>query len=695
MPAYVVAQPLPQLIPYTNGKLWGFADTNGHVVITPQWANVDLFKGDKAIVTVKFNETNPSQDVYALINTDGSYIIPPSRNWNGTFAGWEGQLNAYDANNNWGMIDTFNNVLIPFEWQPAWSSIGRAAEYKVVARNGMAGVINRQNELIIPCRYREIFSCCGLEKLNAFMVVDTGEPRQPNIYGVLDTHNNMLLPMKYHDIYYREWKGMQGFQATQAHRDTYIRLFIDLQTGKEMDYDGPSWDSPPQDRWGKYILSRTSPDQWQLLDSNHKVVLSQLQYPGYQLYHNSKDTIILSKSTVLHKNAEEVTYAYLDANTFTSLSPAKKIVYYIEETRGFYPPEGVCGNGVNAWRNAMYRERSLPQVNYEGRLTKRFYKDSILWRVTGRANVGRDGQIITNIFDGNNIGIDWRPTSTSTNRDNYILINGNATNGHDYCAIVDENCNYIVQPINNEQIYSYNIHDGLVSTTNGTVYGKNGKKISQLKHKELRGAYVWYNKVYTFIASAKTDQLNNRLSYTTEVWKIADDTGALIPAVSPYTYSGSMIQNEKPFAIALSDSNNRIGLFLPNGESLCPEVNFKYQQLNLSSDSFILARDSVNQPGSIIDLHNKKPLGNLLLASLSPVLKKLDTCYYQKVSEHQYAVVNGLYLAARESPDEPNKTERFYIDRSLRVYRQGLMKESKHRTSNDSRHRKNRKNNEQ
>ena len=64
------AQSLPSLIPYLDGHEWGYADTNGHVVIKPQWRYAGFFKNGRADVY--------KEDSHCLIDMHGAYIIPPT-----------------------------------------------------------------------------------------------------------------------------------------------------------------------------------------------------------------------------------------------------------------------------------------------------------------------------------------------------------------------------------------------------------------------------------------------------------------------------------------------------------------------------------------------------------------------------------------------------------------------------------------
>lgn len=58
-----------ELIPYRKGKLWGFADTNGKLIVKPKYSKVFYPRCD--IITVMLG------DQYGVINREGKTIIPP------------------------------------------------------------------------------------------------------------------------------------------------------------------------------------------------------------------------------------------------------------------------------------------------------------------------------------------------------------------------------------------------------------------------------------------------------------------------------------------------------------------------------------------------------------------------------------------------------------------------------------------
>ena len=67
----VKSQPLPALIPYTDGKLWGYCDSTGIVKIPPQWDEANFFIDDKAIVKVNRLESRNNWELGLTILLKG------------------------------------------------------------------------------------------------------------------------------------------------------------------------------------------------------------------------------------------------------------------------------------------------------------------------------------------------------------------------------------------------------------------------------------------------------------------------------------------------------------------------------------------------------------------------------------------------------------------------------------------------
>src|ERR1044072_8009777 len=102
------SQALPQLIPYRDGDKWGYADSNGKVVIEPQWQKVFFFSGGKAIVEADSGYS-------CLIDTRGNIIIPRSLHWLPFHTRYA--FNAHDSLGNYGYINQKGITEIPLIYQ--------------------------------------------------------------------------------------------------------------------------------------------------------------------------------------------------------------------------------------------------------------------------------------------------------------------------------------------------------------------------------------------------------------------------------------------------------------------------------------------------------------------------------------------------------------------------------------------------
>lgn len=689
------AQPLPALIPYNSGDKWGYADTNGNIIIAPQWDNANFFIGDKAMVGIQDRSGKSNNIIYCLINRKGEYIIPPSRHWTGEYTGWRGQLNANTDIFHWGMIDTNNRELIPFDWQPTYYAITPDSLYKVVMQNNLAGIIDRNNKIIIPCRYNGIISCCGLEKLDAFMVTDTGTPRKPNMYGVLDIHNKVLLPMKYHDIAYGESeKGKGYFNVTWATNNDspgynykYQGKCIDLASGKEI--------TPRQINGKQYIKQGDyylygEGRGYALLDSNKKQLL-----PCCNVQSVSKDTVYLELTKNQGEDSIVVTKTYLRTSNLQPYAPATTRVYYAPKRITFGASPGTCGNGVRALHEYQAWYNGLPFVNIDGRPGKEFYKDSFFFRVQGYVTAGplprsTHGYISQNYEIGLlKDNINWGNGITGGPILVYGEIPGNYSAGN-YSAAVDKNGEYQVKPLKSWYILSYDTATGLASarmsySNRHTIFNANGDSLIHSVDKQLTGAIKWHGKLYTYIVTYEhANNINsngnldlNNMSVTRLV-KLADEQGNIIPALSKYHVKGRLFHVNDKEGIVVTDSSDRMGLVTPDGKDVLPGINFKYKFLTIAPNGWILARDTFNHAGVLVDADNREIVPGMKLLYLQ------EASYIPKFSNRlapgeTLQRLPGMYIATTV-PDEKGRSTTYYIDKYRRAYMDGWMKPAAKKT---------------
>jgi len=680
------SQPLPELIPYTDGKLWGYADTNGRLIIPPQWAGVELFKGNTAVVISGDSTPNASSNTYALINKKGTYIIPPSRNWRGTYSGWRGPLNARDAQGNWGMIDTLNRTEIPFTWQAATIKLDPDSLYKVVTKDGLMGVINRYNELIIPCRYNAVSSMPRINGVEIFLVADAQNPR---LQGVIDANGKVRIPLGYNSIAYGVWPEGEGFltrkEVRHEHTDkvTYEQSFISADGREEQKRKDANADHKKRYiRQGSYYLYGNNNRGYALLNARKKVLI-----PCCQVIAANKDTVFLYKAEY-SGNRETVTRTYLNACSLKQLTAPEVLVYYREEVQS-WPPQGTCVNGVRAWYAAKQGRDHLPEVNYKGRWGHRFFRDGLLWSVQEFCGNGPNYRSVHGWYNGYYAdlvpaGIARRYLSSLAGEGDYVTVYsepmydslGTLSGRQSHYAVVDHNARYVVPPLpDGYYIEGFNPHDGLVTARarggNGALFNTKGILLSEIKGKEPRGAYSWENKIYTYVITSTVFQRDE--DRIVEKIKLADDKGILIPSLSAYQVKSAMIRNGKTAALVLTDSLERMGIFSPGGENLYPAVNFKYRFLNVSADGMIFARDSLNRSGKLVDAHNRDLLSGMKPVHVSTATNRSVNISFRQDPAGQYKTIDGLYIATIPTNENPDKRASFYIDRNGRIYKAGLM----------------------
>ncbi len=145
----IIISPIYDYINY-NPPFWeimmgqniGFADSTGHVLVSPKYTATGFFENGMMTVSV--------DSVWGVINKGGKGIIAPQYQ---EIKGYYGELFAVRSGELWGYIDKDNKIIIPFLFSEAESF---EKEYAVVQKAGYYGVINKQGKTCIEFKYRKI-----------------------------------------------------------------------------------------------------------------------------------------------------------------------------------------------------------------------------------------------------------------------------------------------------------------------------------------------------------------------------------------------------------------------------------------------------------------------------------------------------------------------------------------------------------
>lgn len=255
----VLAKPhLDSIFPFHNGlarNYWsyryGYMDSKGKTVIFNRYEEATDFRDGKALVMdeniyyiigakgdtltkLPYSKVHPFKNGYAKVelNKKVGYIresdfeenIPTTYEWLG------GMINGYAIakNSARGMIDSLNNVIIPFKYKYLIQNEDNYVAGTLVNANKW-GVLNKQGEIIIPYKYEMIrlfskdlfrfqkgkkWGIANLQDdwvlnpeydyIHDFYQEDLAMINKGKKYGLIDKAGNIVVPIKYDRVYYQD-----------------------------------------------------------------------------------------------------------------------------------------------------------------------------------------------------------------------------------------------------------------------------------------------------------------------------------------------------------------------------------------------------------------------------------------------------------------------------------------------------------
>ncbi|MBL7711027.1 MAG: WG repeat-containing protein [Chitinophagaceae bacterium] len=352
-------QTLPALVPYRQGKLWGYSDAAGNIRIRPQWRNVDFFHKGRAIVY--------TENTTCIIDTGGAYIIPPYRHWTGKFypSLVGAYFNARGKNGQYGIIDSNNRELLPclydrtdfgntflmsggyFSWDK------RQGTYTAtVVKNGKYGIIDTLSRVLIPFAYD------GIEHSNYSGSTPYYRVKKGERYGLLDARGRILIPPLYSNLWTdpnNENQFMVFRERSTAIADTTGRIVLEIP-GYTLGFPGHGV-VPVQDSMNRYGL----------MDYSGKVLIP-CSYLGVWLQH---DTLVVSRWNTDTAGRQVQEFRYHDVSTLDQRSG------WISYAQHVHLPPRESEPAV---------PRHLPNfipMQLQGRTQKQYAKDSMIWSATG------------------------------------------------------------------------------------------------------------------------------------------------------------------------------------------------------------------------------------------------------------------------------------------------------------------------
>lgn len=219
-----------KLVPYFANGLWGFADINHKIIVSPKYDRIDDFsdgrawvmKDDKCgfidefgneIIPLKFSSADNFRashsvvgidDKYGVIDLNGKFVVPLADNYISYF---DGEVGKFSVDYIYGLIGKTGKVIVPAEYPKLdefgnyhyiFSKYENPEDYKL----GKMGIMNSRGEIIIPATYDIIYPITN----------SIAKIKQGNSWGLIDTSGIVIIPAQYQEIRNPKSSAVVGFK---------------------------------------------------------------------------------------------------------------------------------------------------------------------------------------------------------------------------------------------------------------------------------------------------------------------------------------------------------------------------------------------------------------------------------------------------------------------------------------------------
>ncbi len=650
---------MPALIPYvdSNGK-WGYCNAAGKVLIKPQWEDAFFFEDNQAIVVVSGLGNAP---IYATIDTNGNYIVPPSLHWSGNWNGWTNSMfNAHDDQGHWGLIDDKGKTIIPCEYDAVTTPPSPYLSDKniwhrptlSVNKKGKAGIIDTQGHTLIPFEYDYV-------SMDDYAYLDTALIRvqKDGKDNIIDSTGKPFLPYVYDNIF-----PDRNFRKGLLVRRNLKLGYVTYPGFKEV--IPPEYNSiNPLDSFTVVVKG----EKFGLLDHDFRQCLpceySSIKVEGNKIrveknvinkaYKKQQAFIPVNTQQTASNSASPLTtyYRYFDTHDLEHGTEWKKVE--AEQWAGNFNQMCCCIQRPQE----IYNNTEPPSVMYKGLLTRVFEKDSIVWSTAN-----------------------CTPLPGT-----HILVSGYKKNKPDqyFCAVVNGYAEYILPPFSTStyQMVGYNDLDSLITVSKDgqfAVLDRQYNVVLPFQKYRLAYAFRWQGKVYAVI-----DQRTNEISdaepepfhIPTEEYRlrIIKADGHLITLPKRYkaqnmcsTDGCGDVDFNSP-CIWARDSAGNLGILSVTGEVLYPKISFKYKILSGVGDGYFLGPDNSNPAsyqGQVYTSENKLLFPKIKVTLLQPAVPHGINNYGFSWARNK--AIPHLYKATYQTQDNAHGT--FYMNSSGKAY---------------------------
>ncbi len=557
--ACCAAQARHALVPYVDGAKWGYADSNGKVVIAPKWEAAGFFENGRATVY--------SNGDRCIIDTRGKYIIPPWRHWNGElYPAFKGaHYNARGKDGKYGIIDGNGKEVIPCiyektdgnkhpaQWTGFFNWDDRFHTYAAKAmKNGKIGIIDTLNRTLIAFMYDGFAYNFEPDMPPWYYMV-----RVKNKYGLINTQNKMVIPPIYENIRFDQVHRRILYVQTDKKSmiaDTLGNILVD-DTAYTIDL--------PIDTLIPIRIKEKNKNDCYGLKGIHNQILIPCLYNNIGFY---GDSVLVIGDSVAPYNKSSGFVRFYSRHTWLPISgwlPMDKV----------YPPQPPVKESKDSSRYAMH---------ISDKLYKTYQKDSFTWVFT----------------------IAYWPAL-------YYEVSGKITGMEDYnyMAIIDTNGNYVLPPVRcGRKVKPVNTADGLYKIeaeggdTNNYLVSSKMDTLMKTQH-SIASAFRYQSKLYVILTTdtiISENAFGDRKKAT--ICRLTDSDGRPVKELEQYDVLWKCGRNGSDFNSPAQDGafvppyfmvrnrlDNTLAIMDMDGNISYPDISFRYTRLSPLGYGFFLA----------------------------------------------------------------------------------------------------------
>jgi WG containing repeat len=213
------------MIPYRDGKDWGFCDTLGNISIKPQFDSVGFYTDiyDKrdgsnrppVVATVVKNQKK------GLVDIAGTPIIPIQFDAINLYLYHQKSIILVTKSNKMGAYIKSKNI-IPVDFD----QVQIEGEFFLVKKNGLFGLYDLTGKNIVPIQFDEV-------SLAYFYSYQVFKVKKGNKFGLFDQTGKLIIPVQYETIEYQKYKKRSGNNISGT---TSLIGFFTTKNGKDYYY---------------------------------------------------------------------------------------------------------------------------------------------------------------------------------------------------------------------------------------------------------------------------------------------------------------------------------------------------------------------------------------------------------------------------------------------------------------------------